>query len=561
MISQYQKVIINLHFKVINLAVDLKNIESLYNEELVIAGELLFESKKVIDLITSEHGLHFAKIKDGKTYEVEILHPFAKRQKVSCECSFFLQSGICKHIVATLFSIRNQSKIKQLSKTNVAHKAKPSKLVVSHILEEINASDLKQFVKSYARNDKKFETQLKVAFARKIDLADNQEKYKNILNAIVRPVTGAQLQVSAADVRVLGQVLDEFADQIEDSLALFQYREALDIYIVSFSKLEYVRSKYKNQSDLYATLSFRYHKILSQFLNQKLPFQVKQDLLVFLKEFYQRSYYIFDAFAHNVVYQLASQSNKDEKAVINTFLITLLSSKQGAELSILLALLIKIQNNVNSELKPLIKKYQNSFMDVVDILIENQENILAIKLMQSWEGQKSKEYYAKLTSLFAKSNDNNALIKAVESGFMAFGEVSFLDMLKKQISDEDYQKFVSKLESKLLSLNLGQSLLNLYQKEQNWAGLIIYLEKNPNIDDIRKYDVFINGFEPKMLAELYKLCLKKYLDAHLGDQASIYLQDLKHHLQKVKLDKVSQKMGILLKEEYQHRPKLHGIFD
>lgn len=549
-----------MRVKVFALAIDLKNIESLYNEDLVLAGELLFESKKVIDLTESDQGLFFAKVKDGKSYEIEIQYPFAKRQKVSCECSFFLQSGICKHVVATLFTIRNLDLIKQISNKTVKIKPKPSKLAVSHILDEIDETDLRQFVKSYAKTDKKFETQLKVTFARKIDLADNQEKYKNILNAIVRPVTNTQIQVSASDLRILGQVLEEFADQIEDSLVLLQYKEALDIFIVSLSKLEYVRNKYKHQNETYFSLSRRYHKILDQFLNQKLPFQIKQDLLFFLREFYQRSYYIYDNFGDNVIYQLVPHSNKDEKEKMLSFLTSAIPSKVGIELSVSIALLIKIQHKVQNDVKQLLKKYQSNFMEVVDIFTKNREEALAIHLLQNFEGQKTKEMYSKLILLYAKTKDHEQLIQTVEDGFMAYGEVSFLDVLKKDVSNVDYQKVVARLESRLLSQNAGQYLMNLYHKEQNWAGMIIFIENNPNLDYLRKYDVFINSFEPKMLSELYQLCLKTYLDAHLGDQASVYLVDLRYHLQKCKLDKVTKKLSIMLHDEYAHRPKLAEVF-
>ncbi len=551
-----------MSLKPFHLSIDLKNIESLYNEELVIAGELLFESNKVSDLMKSESGIFFAKVKDGKDYEIEIKYPFVKKQKVRCDCTFFVQSGICKHVLATLFSIRNQSKIKTLAPKNSSSKPKPTKLVVAQILEEVPHLDLKHFVQAYARNDKKFETQLKVAFAIKIDIVNNQEKYKSILNSIVRPLTGAQAHASVADLRLLAHVLVEFADQIEDSLALFQYREALDIYIASFSKLEYVRSKYKNQSDPLYTLSQRYHKILSHFLQQKLPFEIKNDLLSFVKELYQRSYYLFDSYSDNVVHELLNQINKDEKIEVSDFLVATLPQKKPNELAVILALIIKIKNTINSNIKELINKYQNSYMDIVDLLMSKNEDTLAIKLLESLQTSKSKDVHYKLTLLYAKTNDNISLSATVEEAFIKYGDLKYLEILEKQFTDTEYQNFISKLESKLLSLNHvhESSLLNLYFKEQNWAGMIIFMEKNPNIEILKKYDVFINTFEPKMLSELYIISLRVYLNHQLGDQATLYLNELKYHLNKTKLDKVINKISKLLLEEYPHRPKLSEVF-
>ncbi len=91
-------------------------IELIYDDELVRLAEELNEKEAVCDLDHIGSNLYIAKVKDGLNYEIEIQSPFAKKQKLSCECSFFKQNNICKHTIAGLLMLREQFKNKKEEK-------------------------------------------------------------------------------------------------------------------------------------------------------------------------------------------------------------------------------------------------------------------------------------------------------------------------------------------------------------------------------------------------------------------------------------------------------------
>ncbi|MFZ1751066.1 MAG: SWIM zinc finger family protein, partial [Saprospiraceae bacterium] len=184
-------------------------IETIYDEELVLQAEALFENEAITDISKVNRNFFIAKIKDGKSYEVVIQSPFTKKQKATCDCNFFASNLICKHVITLLFHIRSTQSQKPLvgNKKSGSSSAKNTSLNIHQILHEISHDDLVTFMKAYATKDKKFSTQLKVSFARKIEVEDGAMKYKNILNSIVRPYTGKQSKASATDVKAILSVL------------------------------------------------------------------------------------------------------------------------------------------------------------------------------------------------------------------------------------------------------------------------------------------------------------------------------------------------------------------
>ncbi|MBL0027147.1 MAG: hypothetical protein IPO98_20155 [Saprospiraceae bacterium] len=285
-------------------------IELIYEDNLVIAAEQLFEVNAIKHLIKTGSNLYIGSVKDGINYEIEIQSPFAKKQKVSCECSFYKDNKICKHIIAGLLQIRDQIKLKTTSASPKVESGASKKLLslnTSQILEEISHSDLVAFIKSYARKDKKFTTQLKVNFARKIDLIDNADKYKSILNSIVRPNTGKESKANSSEIKALLLVLKDFSDQINDCIALGQYREGFNILDASISKLEYIRHHYAFHPDDLLKLHATYHQIIRYFLKEKLPQDLKSDMLNFLMNLASRSYYQYNDINDNVISIILSE--------------------------------------------------------------------------------------------------------------------------------------------------------------------------------------------------------------------------------------------------------------
>ncbi len=541
-------------------------IELIYDDDLVRLAEELNEKEAVCDLEYIGSSLYIAKIKDGLNYEIEIQSPFAKKQKLSCECSFFKQNNICKHTIAGLLMIREQFKHKKEEKEIISSEKSKKKLTVlniNQILDEIAHEDLIGFVKNYAKKDKKFSTQLKVNFARKIDLSDNSDKYKNILNTIVRPHTGESTRASSSDVKAIIHVLEDFADQINDSIALKQYREAFHIFTGAFSKLEYVRHYYTFYAAQLENLGKTFHTIISYFLGEKLPPELRIELNQFLLDLAARSYYHFNDLENNIISLVLNEYKGTDKFKLINFIAHHLHDRQHKEKIILLALYIKISGRYSKNEAEFLKPYSTHLIEIGDLLLSGNAEHLALKLLERiYQPKKySKDVINRLVFLYVRYKNVKKLLHMAKLAYINSGDIKYMEVLKREIPEEEYAELLLNLEFELTSVKADPNLLiRIYRKEENWAGLLSYLSKLASIELLQQHDVFLYRFERQGLIDLYITLISNYLDEYVGDIAFHYLEMIRKHFIYNQMDLVTQRIQQLLREKYAHRPKLLELF-
>ncbi|MBK9736322.1 MAG: hypothetical protein IPO92_15715 [Saprospiraceae bacterium] len=490
-----------------------------------------------------------------------------QKTKASCDCVFFTQHKICKHIIGVLFAIRNEIKTKQVTKEVIGEKSKQklTSLNINQMLDEINHADLKIFVKQYAREDKKFSTQLKVHFARKIDLKDNKEKYKNILNAIIRPNTGQAQRPGSADIRAIVHVLEDFGDQIQDCIALSQYREAFNIYESAFAKLEYVRHHYEYQGDQLKKLSQLYHGIIDDFLIEKIPPELRIELINFLMDLAGRSYYRHDDLENNILNLVLKRIKKQDTERIKIALKELINSRKNKEeIIILLALYLKMQGRFTKNEIVFLAPYSTYLVEIADQLIGNKEETLALKLLEYLHSKKhfDKNIINRLVFLYIRFNNKPKLKECAQLAYIHSGDLKYIDILKRELEDEAYNLAIVIIEHQLSDMNADPSfIIKIYKKDQNWTGLLHFLQKESNIALVQQNDVALHKYEAAGLASLYTVIISEYLDDHLGENAFEYLESIKNHLVTHKINNVILALRSMLKDKYAHRPKLVDIFE
>ena len=542
-------------------------IEMIYEEELVHQAEILFEANAVYDLANLPSNLFVCKVKDGKLYEVEIQSPFAKKQTASCECSFYIQNKICKHIIASLLLIRleQNNKAEQTAKGSPGQKKqKLVSLNINHILQEIDHEELLAFVKAYARTDKRFSTQLKVSFARKIDLQDNSEKYKNILNAIVRPNTGSQSRASAADIRAIIHVLQDFVDQINDCVALGQYREAFNIYTTAFAKLEYVRHYYDYQSDVLKKLSETYHEVISYILNEKLPPELFIDIQTFLLDMGTRSYYHFEDVTSNILTKLFDNiKSKELKIHIQETVSQLIENRDANERIVLMAMHIRLSGKYGKSEIEYFKQYQIHLIEIADLLLACDRDVLAVKILEAMMKPSffQRDIANRLIFLYVRLHEGSKLSAIASKAYIRTGDMKYIDILAKEVDDDTFSQLIDKIETDIID-NSGEPslLIKLYKRQQNWIGMLHFLASLNDVEVLKEYDEILYKNERAGLIEVYKGAIISYLDEHLGDISYDYMLALKQHFTAKRLNGLMTPIQEMLKNVYPMRPKIIEIF-
>ncbi len=543
-------------------------IELIYDDELVQQGEILFESQAVSDISVLESNLYVCQVKDGLSYEVEIFGPFLKKQKLSCECSFFKSNRICKHVIAALLKIRQDIKDKEKTKESKIDtplkKQKLATLNINQILDEIAHEDLKAFVKTYAKTDKKFSTQLKVSFARKIDLSNNQDKYKNILNTIIRPYTGLQTKSNASELRAIIHVLEDFADQINDCIALGQYREAFNIYESAFAKLEYVRHYHQYQVDLMLKLSHTYHQVIVDFLSEKLPPELQSEFITFLLDLVSRSYYHFDDININIINLLTKVSKSKDTEKLKPIISDLIAKKKSDEQIILLALYLKLEGKYGKNQKVFLEPYKANLLDIVDRLLSINQETIALSILENSQNPQrfEKDIANRLIFLYVRFDNKDKLTKTAYQAYLYTGDLKYIDIIKRELEDMQYNEALVNIENDLRDKKADPLfLIRLYKREERWVELLNFFTDLNDMELLMQHDLSIYKAERSGLISVYQGMISEYLETHLGDIAFEYIETLKNHFKHQSMDGMLPPIQRMFKEKFPQRPRLVEIFN
>ena len=539
-------------------------IELIYDEDLTEHAELLYNSGAVGNIIIAEQGLYTATVTDGIQYETEIQSPFASKQKATCDCVFYRENNICKHIIAFLFELREIFKAKSEAHSVQIGNAekKHTTLNIAHILQAADHDELIQFIRNYARTDKKFATQLKVHFARKIDLEDNILKYRTILNTLVRPHTGQASKASAGDIRTLAQVLDDFGAQIDDCLALEQYREAFNIFEPAFSKLEYVRHYYNNHKELLDRISIDYHSRIQQLLQKKLPPDLKTEILSFLTDLAQRSYYHYQHPVFNIIQLLPS--DKELKQGLTALVLKLSKEKIPAEGAILMALYHRLLKKITKQDILLYSDNRLAIKDVADHLLEMGEDMLALKLLQLKDRPNvfDRELSNRMLFLYIRLKDKKSLMTAAAKAFVHTGDFRYFEMVQKAVDQNDWKEWLEGVEAAIAEQDTDGTLMcRMYRKADMWQHLAAQLQVRNNLDLLQSHDTYLYKKDRNTLIELYESVTFQYLDEHIGDHAAAYLKKIIRHLKSEELHPVIISLKNLINKHFTHRPGLSECFD
>lgn len=158
----------------------LQNFETEINAAILQRGKLYFEKGNVENLEETEDNTWCAEVEGADLYTVEITLKANKTvTNYSCDCPY--DEGICKHIVAVLFALRETGK-KQGAKPKIAN----PKDVFKNLLQTISLNEYQNFISQYAAKNKNFKTEFELYFADKDSRIDVGKNYLDLVEKMIR---------------------------------------------------------------------------------------------------------------------------------------------------------------------------------------------------------------------------------------------------------------------------------------------------------------------------------------------------------------------------------------
>ncbi len=538
------------------------DIESKYDEELVTSAEVLFEEKKIKEITRLEQGLYVIQFKNKEKNEVEILKPFTKSQKSTCDCSTYRERNVCEHILAALMALRKEAIAKELeakSKKETTKNKRPSKLGISGILAQIEFEELKNFIASYASKNPRFSTALKVNFARKIELEDNYSKYKNLLDSIIKPVTTKSKSISNADVNLLINVSKDLSGQFLDAEALHQYLEAYLIAENVINKIEYTRYHFGSNDKELTNMSRQFHSHLISLLKNKIAPELRGRIKEYLLKLITLSYYNFTDAILNPAFLLLDYFNlkKEEKELILSQLMTKISASNVKydQLPILLALIQVLNFQVYKKSTKIAPSHLKYTIEILDNLIKmgqlDAAHELADLLIKS--DNTSRNLHFKMLEILILREEYDEFMDQAAKAFLTFKDFRIIDSILKAMNDEQkdmvFKQIAQSLENSdevyfvakfLLKIGYKQELLDLIKQESDMRLLM-------------SYSHYLLPEYPQEIEDMYLNLTKEFLDNHIGQHSNHFITEISQHLSTIGADKILKKLNKMILENFNHR--------
>lgn len=157
----------------------LDNFESQINATIVQRGRDYFKQQTVESLEEHPRGVWTAVVEGRDDYEVIVNLAGKYIGKTSCDCPYD-GGGVCKHIVAVLFALRERSSLP------AKKSAKPAKLSFEDLLLKVNLEEMRDFVRQQKTRDREFGEKFMLFFAEKDPNLDVSAKYEGLVRQIVR---------------------------------------------------------------------------------------------------------------------------------------------------------------------------------------------------------------------------------------------------------------------------------------------------------------------------------------------------------------------------------------
>lgn len=530
------------------------NIELMFPDEVYLRGEELYESGAVLEFTPIEKNLFSFIVGDGQRFEVEWLRPFTKHQRASCDCSFFKSEKVCRHVVAALLAYKASLPEKKEKPTEAQQK---SGLNLFTLLNNVSKEELKAFIKNYAQTDKKLSTALKVHFARKVDLHDNEKKYRSILDAIIRPVTTGSATIKISDVKSLNQVAIEFIEQAWDAIALGQYGEALILTKVTLSKLCYtLHHNYSALGVLEKNIN-TCHEILERIGLKATSMEVKDNTVAFLKELANYSYYPYLDLKKNAIMVLlhlkkaptesqdiiASQLWRKREDVNQLVVLSALSIIVGHRMGKSLAMDTRLLHLTEKAANLLLLEQFYAEVDAFCQISDKTHKDLPLIHLKALQHYKPK-----------------SLIGEAAAYFIQYKDLRIVDWLRETAEPGQFDKFRSAVEKKSKEVKSDPFFYSLFLfRSRQDEPLMEWLKIQKDFRMVMMMDEYLYPKFPEELTRLYEAMAEDFLNQHIGRHAYVFMDELLQHLNKIKAGKIANKLALLIEMKFPHRSRMSDL--
>lgn len=563
---------------------EIKNIEIFFPEKVVEQAEGLIQEGLVEGIVylekkiwTMKVGESYEKLKKGDAFEVEIQMSGKKVKRGTCDCDFYQQNltsknNHCQHIVAGLFALRKHLLEKELERQKTVRVTpfKHKKLTTISVLNSVDPEALKNFVRAYARTDKKFALSLKARFAHAVEVENDKEKYLQLLQATFTSVTTTKDKIKYSSLQQIQLVITDILDHVDDAIALEHYSEASDILQAIIIKLSPNIKRAENHEDRILDLLNSAFAFLKNLIKKDIPPELKKEIWQFCFENFdgrEHKKYGTNSYFLTFLLDLTSEKNyavillekidselgntfdKKKKGILLLFKMKLVEQFEKTSLSTF------IENNLE-EPEVLLAAIKNSmsqkkYTDAKQLALKGLEMQKNVPVRNELDDI--------LLNIGLKTQFNQDITKYARRRFIVTFEFHYYQILKNTILKgwkKEVKSLVSLIEELPFSPQKKNTIAKILAEEKMDKELIEFIKDNRSLDLLENYDVQLIESFRKEVFNLYEDLLDGYLRNHLGRRTSTKIRDIFYHLKKIGAKKLVYKLVKQYRDEYPERHTL-----
>lgn len=205
----------------------LKNFEQQVGRTLLEKGRNYYENGAVISL--EETGIdHWqAEVEGTETYEADVRLKGNNITDYFCNCPY--EGDLCKHIVAVLFAIREETNKPGHKKERASERE-----AFENLLRKISLEEYQEFIRQYASGHKEFKTEFELRFAAKDKRIDVGKQYEALIRKIIRKHTDHGF----IDYRATYPLYKEVGDLLETGKGLVKKNNFSEAFVLAKTVLK-----------------------------------------------------------------------------------------------------------------------------------------------------------------------------------------------------------------------------------------------------------------------------------------------------------------------------------
>ena len=520
----------------------LENFEQHFDDDDLIPAEVLFENSAVQRINEIEKHLWIAIIKgeDETETEVEILISPSYVRKLSCECEEFHAIKSCNHVIIGLFALRKHIQAKKDERAAQIAKARlPKKLRLADLIENVSDEELRSFVSSYLRKDRKLYLNFKARFAQKIEIGGESNKYLQILDELIKPISTKEAKLRAETISLFINLSNEFLAQFGDLMSVQSFSEALEILTALMKKSTYVLAYNKVFQDKVLNLVEQVHKAWWEYFENISTTELKLKQTETSSELASHSYYNYESNQIDLYQFLYKNSAYIENSVFESLITKIVrNDKLNRDCSYLISVFFKLLYKIDKldlfqPILPILNHHPEFHKRILQKFFQSKEYDEMdsyIRFMKSHSMGFDKEFLSFEIRILIHNKESQQAIKAIRDEYILNHDRTVL-LLTEELSEKDRIEVYAQIEGILLRQNSPANLMNLYNFTNQPKKLLSILKENPDIKYLDQYGDRFWEDHHELMKDLYSVAFMRYLDEHVGYSNSKFVAT---HLSRIK---------------------------